>query len=396
MERLYETFAGIKLVKRFAREPYELTRFGRLARRALEARVGLTWQESLFGVVVSGITIVGTAVVVGFGALAVLRGTMTVGSLIVVVAYLQAVYGPLAAIAHTTGSLQQAFVSARRVRDVFGLPLEGEDPPDARDADAIRGHVAFEHVSFAYSEAAPILADISFEAHPGQMVAIVGLTGAGKTTLASLIPRLYDATRGRVTVDGLDVREYRLRSLRDRIAFVLQEPTLFSGSVADNIRYGRPAASDADVEAAARAAHAHDFIARLPNGYATDVAESGKTLSSGERQRISIARALLKDAPILILDEPTSALDAISEAAVFAALETLRQGRTTLVIAHRLSTIRDADAILVLDGGRLVARGTHRELLASDELYRRMCARLSVGRSLDETETVDELIRAAR
>jgi ATP-binding cassette subfamily B protein/subfamily B ATP-binding cassette protein MsbA len=396
MERLYETFAGIKLVKSFAREPFELAKFTAFARRTLDARVDLTWQESLFSVVVSGITIIGTAIVVGFGGLAVMRGTMTVGGLIVVVAYLQAVYGPLSSIAHTTGSLQQAFVSARRVRDMFGQPLEDHDVPGAREADAVQGHVRFDNVSFGYTDSSPVLSDVTFEAHPGQMIAIVGLTGAGKTTLVSLIPRLYDATGGRVVVDGLDVRNYRLRSLRGRIAIVLQEPMLFSGSLADNIRYGRPEATDDEVEAAARAAYAHDFISRQAQGYATDVAEAGKTLSGGERQRISIARALLKDAPILILDEPTSSLDAISEAAVFSALKTLRQGRTTLVIAHRLSTIRDADAILVLDGGRLVARGTHDELLASNGLYRRMCARLSVGRSLDEPETVDELIRAAR
>jgi ATP-binding cassette subfamily B protein/subfamily B ATP-binding cassette protein MsbA len=383
-------------VKSFAREPFELAKFAAFARRALNARVDLTWQESLFSVVVSGITIVGTSIVIGFGGLAVMRGTMTIGSLIVVVAYLQAVYGPLSSIAHTTGSLQQAFVSARRVRDMFGLALEDHDVPGARDADAIRGHVRFESVSFGYSEATPVLKDVSFEAHPGQMIAIVGLTGAGKTTLVSLIPRLYDVTGGRVAVDGIDVRQYRLRSLRGRIAIVLQEPMLFSGTLADNIRYGRPEATDEEVEAAARAAYAHEFIVRQSGGYTTDVAEAGKTLSGGERQRISIARALLKNAPILILDEPTSSLDAISEAAVFAALKRLRQGRTTLVIAHRLSTIRDADAILVLDGGRLAARGTHDELLASNELYQRMCARLSVGRSLDEPETVDELIRAAR
>ena len=224
------------------------------------------------------------------------------------------------------------------------------------------------------------------------MVAIVGLTGAGKTTLASLIPRFFTPTGGQVLIDGVEVSEYSLRSLRERIALVPQEAVLFGGSIADNIRYGRLEASDAEVEAAAQAAHLAPFAARLPLGYQTPLAEAGGTFSGGERQRLGIARALLKDARILILDEPTSSLDAISEEAVFSALRTLRQGRTTIVIAHRLSTIRDADRILVLHEGRLIAQGTHDELLASNELYGRMCARLSVGRSLDEPETVDELL----
>jgi ABC-type multidrug transport system fused ATPase/permease subunit len=228
------------------------------------------------------------------------------------------------------------------------------------------------------------------------MIALVGLTGAGKTTLVSLIPRFYDATAGHVLVDGVDVRQYRVRSLREKIAIVLQEPVLFQGTIADNLRYGRLDATPQDIEAAARAAHAHEFISRLPKGYDTEIAEAGGGLSGGERQRLSVARAIIKNAPILILDEPTSSLDAISEEIVFAALRRLRAGRTTIVIAHRLSTVRDADRILVLDGGRIAAQGRHDELLKSSQLYRRMCARLSVGKSLDEPETVDELIQAAR
>jgi ABC-type multidrug transport system fused ATPase/permease subunit len=228
------------------------------------------------------------------------------------------------------------------------------------------------------------------------MVALVGLTGAGKTTLVGLIPRFFDVSEGRVLVDGLDVRQYDVRSLRERIAIVLQEPVLFSGTIGDNLRYGRLDATPEEIEDAARAAHAHEFISRLPKGYDTPVAEAGASLSGGERQRLSVARAILKRAPILILDEPTSSLDAISEEIVFAALRRLRTGRTTIVIAHRLSTVRDADRILVLDGGRIAAEGRHDELLKASLLYRRMCARLSVGKSLDEPETVDELIQAAR
>ena len=268
------------------------------------------------------------------------------------------------------------------------------DPPDAIDASKIAGEVRFEHVSFAYDENRTILDDISFLARPGEMVALVGLTGAGKSTLASLVPRFYEPTSGRVLIDGADASKYGLRSLRDRIAIVFQDAVLFGGTVADNLRYGRRDATDAEVEEAARAAHAHDFIMRLSRGYDTPIAEAGASLSGGERQRLSIARALLKNAPILIMDEPTSSLDAISEAAVFEALGRLRAARTTIVIAHRLSTIRDANCILVLHEGRIMAQGTHAELLTTNQLYRRMCARLSVGKSLDDPETVDELLQA--
>jgi len=251
-------------------------------------------------------------------------------------------------------------------------------------------------VAFDYPDGKKVLHDIEFTARPGEVVALVGLTGAGKTTLVSLIPRFYNTTAGQVLIDGIDVRNYRIRSLREKIAIVLQDPVLFQGTIADNLRYGRLDASVDEIEQAARAAHAHEFISRLPKGYDTEIAEAGGSLSGGERQRLSVARAIIKNAPILILDEPTSSLDAISEEIVFAALRRLRAGRTTIVIAHRLSTVRDADCILVLDGGRIVAKGRHEDLLESSQLYRRMCARLSVGKSLDEPESVDELIEAAR
>jgi len=394
IERAYEILSSIAAVKSFAREEHELGRFSRAGEATMRARLRLTWQESVFSVSVTAITLTGTALVLVVGGLHVLQGTLTVGGLLVVVAYLGAVYNPLSSIAHTTGALQQALVSARRVREVFALAPEQLDAEGAVDAAAIRGDVAFEDVSFAYDEGRPILDRVSFKAHPGEMVALVGLTGAGKTTIANLIPRFFEPTSGRVLVDGLNVAGYRLRSLRERIALVPQEPALFGGTIGDNIRYGQLDASDDEVETAARAAHVHDFVARLPEGYATPVAETGATLSGGERQRLGIARALLKKAPILILDEPTSSLDAISEEMVFKALRSVREGRTTIVIAHRLSTIRDADRILVLHDGRLLAQGTHEELVGSNDLYRRMCARLSVGRSLDEPESVDELFKA--
>jgi ATP-binding cassette subfamily B protein len=394
IERLYEILSSIKVVKSFAREPHELERFSQSGADTMTARLSYTWQESLFTLLVSAITMTGTALVLAVGGSLVLRGAITVGELLVAMAYLGSVYGPLSSIAHTTGLLQNAIASARRVREIFALVPESQDTPGAVEAPARAAEIRFERVSFSYNADRTILDDVSFVARPGEMVALVGLTGAGKSTMVSLIPRFFEPTRGRVLIDGIDAGKYRLQSLRQRIGIVLQDAVLFGGTIADNIRYGRLDASDADVEQAARAAHVHEFISQLRQGYQTPIAEAGASLSGGERQRLSIARALLKNAPILILDEPTSSLDALSEGAVFAALKKLKTGRTTIVIAHRLSTIRDANRILVLDQGRIVAQGSHSELLTSSELYRRMCARLSVGRSLDDPETVDELMQA--
>ena len=396
VERLYEVFAAMRLVKSFAREPYEARRFSQTGDAVMKARISITWQESLFSVVVSTVVIFGTALVLIVGGRHVLRGQMTIGQLTVVLAYLGMVYGPLSAIAHTTGQLQGALAGAKRVRAIFEMLPETLDAPDAIDATHVTGTIQFDDVGFKYPDGTEVLRHITFGAKPGEMIALVGLTGAGKTTLVSLIPRFYNASSGSVLVDGVDVQKYRVRSLRDKIAIVLQEPMLFQGTIGDNLRYGRLDATPQDIEDAARAAHAHDFISRLSKGYDTEIAEAGGGLSGGERQRLSVARAIIKDAPILILDEPTSSLDAISEEIVFAALRRLRAGRTTIVIAHRLSTVRDADRILVLDGGRIIAQGRHDELLKTSQLYRRMCARLSVGKSLDDPESVDELIEAAK
>lgn len=396
MARLYEVFNAIRLVKSYAREGFEANRYTGFGSEVMHARIAITWQESLFGVAVALITILGTALVIIVGGTHVLRGEMTVGELTVVIAYLGSVYGPLSSIAHTTGRLNGALAGAKRVREMFSKMPETVDAPDAIPAVGLTGHVVFDHVHFTYPNGRVVLTDISFEAKPGEMVALVGLTGAGKTTLVSLIPRFYDATAGQVKIDGVEVHGFKIRTLREKIAIVLQDPVLFAGTIADNLRYGKLDATDEEVREAARMAHAHDFVSRLPKGYDTPVAEAGGGLSGGERQRLNIARAVLKNAPILILDEPTSSLDAISEEIVFSALKSLRQGRTTLVIAHRLSTVRDANRILVLDQGRIVAQGRHDELLETSELYRRMCARLSVGKSLDDPETVDELIEAAK
>jgi ATP-binding cassette subfamily B protein/subfamily B ATP-binding cassette protein MsbA len=394
IERAFETLSLVAAVKSFARERFELARFQRAGDESVRARLGLTWQESLFSVTVTGITLVGTAAVLVLGGLHVLAGTLSLGTLLVVIAYLAAVYDPLSAIAHSTGSLQQAVASARRVRSIFALAPEVLDDPDGLDASGIAGHVRFEDVSFAYEGASEVLHGIDFDVRPGELVALVGPTGAGKTTLASLVPRFFEPTSGRVLVDSVDASRYSLTSLRERIALVPQFPVLFTGTIGDNIRYGRLEASDSDVEAAARAAQAHAFIARLPQGYETPIGESGATLSGGERQRIGIARALLKRAPVIILDEPTSAIDAISEGAIFDALRRLRPDHSMLVIAHRLSTVRDATRILVLDGGRIVEQGTHDELIDSCDLYRRMCQRLSLAPSGSEEGVPGTAVRA--
>ena len=394
-ERLYETFSAIRVVKSFAREQFEQQRYGRRADETMRARVRLTWQESLFSVGITSVTIVGTTLVLWVGGMHVLRGELTLGSLLVVIAYLESVYGPLSAIAHTAGSLQEAFASARRVRRTLGTTPEVAAEPRGLNPAHVRGHVVFDRVSFGYDTHPGVLHEISFEAKPGETVALVGLTGSGKTTAVSMIPRFYDPQSGRVLIDGHDVRAYDLRALRERIALVQQDPLLFRGTIADNIRYGRLDATDEEVRAAAVAAHADEFIARLEQGYEDEIGETGSGLSGGERQRMAIARAVLKDAPVLILDEPTSSLDAISEEIVFAALRRLRAGRTTIVIAHRLSTIRDADRILVLDRGRIIASGRHEDILEQSDLYRRMWQRLVVGKSLDEPLTVDELTQEA-
>jgi ABC-type multidrug transport system fused ATPase/permease subunit len=271
------------------------------------------------------------------------------------------------------------------------LQPETCDTAHAIEVGRLRGHLKFENVSFAYTDQRAVLNNLNFEVKPGEIVAIVGLTGAGKSTLVSLIPRFYDVTNGRVTIDGIDVREMQVKSLRESISVVTQEPILFSSSVGENIKYGKLNASAEEIIVAAEAAQAHHFIENMTDGYDTLLGESGSQLSGGERQRVSIARALLKDAPILILDEPTSALDSRAESLIFKALSRLVKNRTTIVIAHRLSTIRDADKILVLDGGQIVAHGKHEELLLENDLYRELYERLLNGFGL-ETNNVSTQI----
>jgi ABC-type multidrug transport system fused ATPase/permease subunit len=373
--RLQESFAAIRLVKSFAREPYEATRFENAATEAMEARVGLSGGEAWFSLIVGNLLVFGTSLVLFVGGMQVLAGRMTVGTLLIALAYLGFVYGPLSGIANTTGTIQQALASARRVRESFALAPEVDDgnAPSPR----LHGRVEFDAVSFGYDERL-VLHEISFSAEPGEFVALVGPSGSGKSTLVSLIPRFYEPKAGRILLDGHDSSRYRLRGLREQIAIVQQDVIVLAGSIRDNLRYGHLDADSSAVEQAAIRANAHDFIMRLDRGYDTELAETGSGLSGGERQRLSIARAFLKDAPILILDEPTAALDSVSEQQIFRAVEELRKGRTTFVIAHRLSTVCAADRILVLDHGRIVAEGTHRRLLESSDLYRRLAAQLSL------------------
>ena len=329
----------------------------------------LTVRQTIFTLVVTMITAIGTALVLGFGAHHVLQKDMTVGELVVVMGYIASIYKPLEQISTTFSSLQQAFISLRSAFDLLETEPEIEERPDALPLERVLGAVAFEHVDFAYRGRSGTLKDVTFAVAPGQCVAIVGPTGAGKSTLLSLLTRFYDPASGRVLLDGHDVRDLQLQALRAQISVVLQEPLLFSASIRDNIRYGRLTASDEEVEAAARAANAHEFVSALPKGYDTRLGERGALLSGGERQRISVARAFLKDAPVLILDEPTSSIDSKTEAVILDALARLIRGRTTFVVAHRLSTVRDASLILVVDRGQVVEQGTHAELLARGGLY---------------------------
>jgi ATP-binding cassette subfamily B protein len=369
---VHEAMAMMRVIVSFGRERHEFERFRKQGEETVDARIKLTVRQTAFQLVVSLITALGTAAVLGVGAFRVINGHISAGELLVVMSYIAAVYAPLETVTNSMTSFQEQFISFDHALSLLDTPVDVQEKENARVLVRSRGAIEMQDVGFSYSRRTDTLKDISFSIAPGEAVALVGPTGAGKSTLVSLLPRLYDPQAGRVLVDGVDVRDLTLDSLRAQFSVVLQEPLLFSGTIADNIGYGRPGATRADVEEAAKAANAHDFILRLPDKYRTKLGERGTKISGGERQRISVARAFLRDAPILILDEPTSSIDSRTEAVILEALERLMEGRTTIMIAHRLSTIRSADRILVLNDGRLVEQGTHTELLGGDGLYRQL------------------------
>ena len=361
--------SSIKLVQAFTKEEEEHRRFMGASRESLQATLRLYSWQTLYSGTINLVIAAGTAIVVFAGAQAVISGTLSIGQLIVFISYLAQLYAPINQITQSWGLIAGARVGARKIFEILDTEPDLKDGTRSFPPNGARGEVAWSGVDFRYRADTAILTGIELKVPAGAKIAVVGPTGAGKSTLLGLLPRFYDPSAGSVAIDGVDVREYTLRSLRSQIAMVLQPPLIFPLSVRDNIAYGRPGADDAAIEQAARLAQVDDLIASLPGGYDTLLGESGAALSEGEKQRITIARALLRDAPILILDEPTSALDVTTEALVIAGIERLMVGRTTFIIAHRLSTVRRCDRILVLHGGVIVEQGTLAELLRLDGFF---------------------------
>ncbi len=369
---MQESLTGIGVVKAFAREPYEFQKFDRdnsiwfRLREGLIRLWGNNWPFFTFLIALSNFLLL------LFGGPMVLEGTITVGVLFAMISYVLMLNGPTQRLGFLVNAAATADASASRVFEIMDTPVTVAERPDARALERPAGHVVFSGVSFGYHEGLHVLQDISFDAQPGQVIALMGPTGSGKSSIINLIPRFYDPTAGCVLVDGLDVRDVRLDDLRGMIGIVLQEPFLFSASIAENIAYGRPDASREQIVQAAQAANAHDFIAGFPDGYETWVGERGVTLSGGQKQRVAIARALLYNPRILILDDSTSSVDTETEYVIQQALQTLMRGRTTFIIAQRLLTLKHADQILVLERGRIVQRGRHAALLAEEGLYRQI------------------------
>jgi ATP-binding cassette, subfamily B, multidrug efflux pump len=367
---LQENVAGLKVVRAFGREPEEQVRFGNSAEALLAQQLRVSRTFSFLFPVVFLIANLGQAAVLYFGGGQIISGTLTLGEWQKFSLYLAYVFMPMGQLGFIINLMSQAAASAQRIFEILDTQSEIQDKPGATQLDRVSGQVRFEHVTFRYFKGGEaVLNDVSFDVEPGQTLALLGATGSGKTTIINLLPRFYDVTEGRLLVDGHDVREVTVESLRDQIGIVLQETTLFSGTIRDNIAYGRPDAGLDEVVAVARAAAAHQFIMSFPLGYETPVGERGSTLSGGQKQRIAIARALLLNPRILILDDSTSSVDLSTEYQIQQALSQLMRGRTSFVIAQRISTVRNADQILVLDKGRIVARGTHAELLETSEIY---------------------------
>jgi subfamily B ATP-binding cassette protein MsbA len=364
-----EVFSSIRVVKAFAREDYEERRFERQSLENVEMALLARSIKMKLAPIVDIIVATGTCLVLGYGARLVLAGQLTAGALVVFLLYLGKMYKPMRDLSKMTDTISKAAVGFERIREVLETESGMRDLPGARRAKRFKGKIEFDKVSFGYNPDQLILKDVSFEIEPGQVAAFVGPTGGGKTTIISLVARFYDPLSGEVKIDGTNIRNYTMKSLRQQISFVLQETLLFHAPVWQNIAYGRPEANRAEIIHAAKLANAHEFIEEMPEGYDTMVGERGVTLSGGQRQRIAIARAVIRNTPILVLDEPTSGLDAASEQAVFEALDRLMKGKTSIVIAHHLATIRRAQIIFVVKDNTLVERGTHDELLAAGGLY---------------------------
>ncbi len=366
------TMGAIRVIQAFTTEEEEQSKFVGTSRASLDANLRLYTFQTVYAAFVNVLIAGGTAAVLWVGATRVLDHRLTIGDVLVFTSYLASLYAPINSLTQTWSLIQGAKVGAERVFEILETVPDLPDGTRELTRAAVRGDVTFEDVHFAYDEQRQVLRGVTFAAKSGQLIAIVGATGAGKTTMVSLVPRFYDPSSGRVLLDGVDVRELRLKALRQQVSMVLQPALVFPTTVRENIAYGRSSATPAQVAEAATMAQLDDFLARLPDGLDTVVGEAGATLSAGEQLRITIARAILRDAPLLILDEPTSALDAATEARVMAALERLMAGRTTFVIAHRLSTVRRADVILVLDGGRIVEQGSFSELVARGGHFARL------------------------
>lgn len=378
---MQEVLSSIRLVKAFGREEYERERFARESTQIVDATLRARDIKATLAPAVELIVASGSAAVLWFGARHAMNGTLTAGLLVVFVLYLGRMYKPIRELSKMTDTYSRAVVGWDRVNEFLAIDVVVPDLPGARAAPRLHGTIQFDHVTFAYTADRPALVDVSLYIPAGTIAAIVGPTGAGKTTLINLIARFYDPQAGRVTIDGIDVRDFRQQSLREQISFVLQDTLLFRGSIAQNIAYGKPKAVRGEIVRAAELANADGFIRELPHGYDTMIGERGVTLSGGQQQRIAIARAIVRDAPILILDEPAAGLDAASEVAMLDALETLMRGKTVIVIAHRLTAVERAEQIYVLDRGRVRELGTHRELLRAGGLYRHLWDRAGMGDS---------------